>query len=39
VLTADSGAAVPAGSYGGLTAKAATASGLGTTWTIVLARA
>ena len=38
-LLADSGAAVPVGSYGGLTAKAAAASGLGTTWTIVLAPA
>lgn len=39
VLTADSGASVAAGSYGGLTAKAAVASGLGTAWTIVLAPA
>ncbi|MCU1361851.1 MAG: domain containing protein [Ilumatobacteraceae bacterium] len=39
VLTADSGTAVPVGTYGGLTAKAAAASGLGTAWTIVLAPA
>ena len=38
-LLADSAAAVPAGSYGGLTATAQTASSVGTTWTIVLAPA
>lgn len=38
-LLADSAAAVPAGSYGGLTATAQSASSLGTTWTIVLAPA
>jgi PKD repeat protein len=39
VLTADSGTSVPVGTYGGLTARAAAASGLGTAWTIVLAPA
>ena len=40
VLTADSGtAAVPAGRYGGLTARASASSTLATTWTIVLANA
>ena len=39
VLTADSGSSVPVGPYGGLTARAAASSTLGTAWTIVLAPA
>jgi PKD repeat protein len=37
VLTADSGTGVPAGPYGGLTARAAATGPFATTWTIVLA--
>jgi PKD repeat protein len=39
VLAADSGAAVPVGRYGALTARAAASSTLATTWTIVLTSA
>jgi PKD repeat protein len=39
VLTADSGANAPVGQYGGLTARAAAASNMATTWTVVLAPA
>jgi hypothetical protein len=39
VLLADSGAAVPAPTYGGKTATAAAPSSLATAWTIVLAPA
>jgi hypothetical protein len=35
-LLADSDASVPAGTYGGLTATAQSASSFGTTWTIIL---
>jgi len=38
-LVADSGASVPVGGYGGLTATAAAVSGNATMWTIILAPA